>query len=381
MSPIVFFRNFVVFAVFVLVIFVTPFVFASGTVSNSLELTSQVRGGIHYYQKNNPSAAHKSTLRGGTVIQFPTQVMKLVKVDPAAGIDFKELMRAWIKYQGQDPDGDGKNVPRILGTPRANKIPVRILSTPDGAVSKGNNISYLNFHVLLNNPNYYQAHKPQPKVENTLPFAGVTTPQAEAVESASEPSLPFSSDPSAGSEATRVKGSASERPDSQETQIQPSDLSRTARERQEMAKTMDELLKEAERQIKAQEARPQTPRQTGKPHHNKKCEDLRTQVAAALGESQHFSSRVNCYLDLFHKETSCRPHLFQPSKANGGKTPNDGYGLCTLEATKSVRAWRGPECNDISTVRNQTICCAHIMKNWGREYFEPVKMGRMRKCD
>ncbi len=126
----------------------------------------------------------------------------------------------------------------------------------------------------------------------------------------------------------------------------------------------------------------EAPTRVMNPHRNPRCENIRSRVASALGERVE-SSRVNCYLDLFHKETGCRHNLSQ-AQGNAGN-PHAGYGLCSLEASAAIRRQnrRGPECATIRTVEQQTRCCASIMAKSSKagSYFGPVRIGVVRKCD
>lgn len=110
------------------------------------------------------------------------------------------------------------------------------------------------------------------------------------------------------------------------------------------------------------------------------CETIRPTVAQALGQRSN-SARVNCYLLLFHKETSCRYNINQ-AQGNAGN-PHAAYGLCSLERSPVVRRnnGRGPNCVDISTVANQTKCCHDIMRTTRGRYFGPVKRGEVPRCD
>ena len=110
------------------------------------------------------------------------------------------------------------------------------------------------------------------------------------------------------------------------------------------------------------------------------CETIRGDVAGALGKRSN-SAMVNCYLLLFHKETSCRYNLSQ-GQGNAGN-PHAAYGLCSLEKSPTVRRnnRRGPDCVDISTVRNQAKCCHAIMKKTKGRYFGPVNRGQVPRCD
>lgn len=83
---------------------------------------------------------------------------------------------------------------------------------------------------------------------------------------------------------------------------------------------------------------------------------------------------VRCYLKLFHYETSCRPFLTHQAIVTA-------YGMCSIEKDRNLRKRFGEDCSRIDTVDSQIKCCRKMMKTVGRRYFEPVKVGRMPKCE
>lgn len=83
---------------------------------------------------------------------------------------------------------------------------------------------------------------------------------------------------------------------------------------------------------------------------------------------------VRCYIKLFHMETSCRPFLTHQAIVTA-------YGMCSIEKDYNLRKRFGSECAKIDTVDRQISCCRKMMKTVGKKYFEPVKVGRLAKCE
>lgn len=102
------------------------------------------------------------------------------------------------------------------------------------------------------------------------------------------------------------------------------------------------------------------------------CHQYRATIESIVG-----AAHVNCYMRLFHKESSCRPHYAQ-AKGHVGN-PAAGYGLCTLERSPHLRRRRGAACNDISTIEGQIRCCQSIMRRTP-SYFGPVNRKEISRC-
>ena len=95
------------------------------------------------------------------------------------------------------------------------------------------------------------------------------------------------------------------------------------------------------------------------------------------------ADKAECYLKLYEAETSTNPACEQT------QVPNPpGIGICTLEGDPNKRKARGGDCavddldgNTDVGVKNQMKCCAHIMKENGNQYFQPVKEGKVQNCE
>ena len=83
---------------------------------------------------------------------------------------------------------------------------------------------------------------------------------------------------------------------------------------------------------------------------------------------------VRCYIKLFHMETSCRPFLTHQALVTA-------YGMCSIEKDYNLRKRFGSDCHKIDTVDRQIKCCRKMMITVGKKYFEPVKVGRLAKCE
>jgi|GEM_PF-3065773 hypothetical protein len=111
------------------------------------------------------------------------------------------------------------------------------------------------------------------------------------------------------------------------------------------------------------------------PMNKGRCTGLEKTIAQLLGQKN-----VACYSSLFYVEGSCSTTIYHdPKKAHN---PNVGIGLCALEKSPAVRKRnnRGPNCMNISSLKNQIKCCADIMRKHGSSYFGTVKCKKTPRC-
>ena len=352
-------KNLILFCLFVAIAFASPFVFADtepATPSTPLASQLTITGGTTpLYSRSGDNSQVTTQLQRGSVIQLPTEVASQVLASGNPNVSLQTIINAWSIVAENNPNLRPRN--------GGNLYPVKVKKASDlnfnlnsrSAVgfidleSLENNFTH-NFNTLNSSP----VIAPIASVEETLPatagafyddssYGGVTVVESE----------------STGDETT----SADDHNTTVVTNVPVPHLHPQIR-------------------IEGRVTRAPTPAPTTvmNPHANPRCENIRGRVASALGEGIN-SRRVACYLDLFHKETGCRPNLSQ--RAGNAGNANAGYGLCSLEASPAIRRQnrRGPECVNISTVEQQTRCCAAIMARHGGAYFGPVKIGVVDRCD
>lgn len=127
---------------------------------------------------------------------------------------------------------------------------------------------------------------------------------------------------------------------------------------------------------------PASPKAPAKPAGGLRCEKPKGIAAACsqngiregLEKVLSDCGTVRCYLRLFHMETSCRPYLTHQAIVTA-------YGMCSIEKDRNLRKRFGDDCSKIDTVDSQIRCCRKMMKTVGTKYFEPVKRGRLAKCE
>jgi hypothetical protein len=106
------------------------------------------------------------------------------------------------------------------------------------------------------------------------------------------------------------------------------------------------------------------------------CNNIYAAVKAAVGGN---TNRANCYMGLFFMETTCNPNTSQAA-GNAGNA-HAAYGVCSLEKSSTVRRnnHRGPDCNNIQGITNQTKCCRAIMRKTPN-YFGPYNRREVPQC-
>ena len=323
---------------FIFLMLGATYVFAKTTTGICLNNTS-----IPMHTRDNLNVTH-GTLKKGTKIQLPKVFTQNIRryLDANGEIDIYKMRMAWHRLEQTNP---------LLKRPeyrtrQGKKVllyPVKIVSTPSFS--------------LGSNPKDQFGYIPLEELLKPWTFSTCNLKRKETPQSSKRPKIRpiLNSNPE---EEQQEEPHFFEVPLDGETTSQevgiPSSLRPTLRPR---GAAWDKKVKEDEEKETRTYTQPTT---VMNPHNNARCENIRTKVAAALGSAAE-SKRVNCYLDLFHKETGCR-HKLSQKKGNAGN-PHAGYGLCSLEASLAVRKAnrRGPECMVIKTVEQQTKCCASIM--------------------
>ena len=408
MSRAIYYRNLLIFVVFVGVLFATPYLFAQ-TTSPSLMRVNNAR--VQLFNRGDINQVN-TMLEQGAIIRLPNIITENPVYEESGELDIYETLSAWPTFAEQyfeDCRLKGHAVRKCSSMyPRqsGDKIlyPVKIFANPGDEGFDPNSsqaIGYVDLTAFLNTGSF-----------NTVALTSTTTDtQGEATEDEEELSpLILLDNPPATAPAETVENvrdsivfmdldeggdegvtdATNQGGIDEELHTLPS-LAMTPpppRTKPEIDLANHNLGARAEH---APPARPADLDTTGggsttvstsneattwrSRHQN--CENIRPGVAAALGESVN-SSRVRCYLDLFFVETTCQPGMTERAHS-GGNNPHDGRGVCTLEADIAIRIAnnRGPECMTINTLAQQTRCCASIMAKYSKSgsYFGPVRRG------
>ncbi len=378
MNRTIYFRNLFLFLMFVMIIFVTPFVFAQDVTSPTLLRVDNAN--VQLRNRDNPTRTN-TVLSQGSVIRLPNPIAENLVYDGDGNISMVETLRVWHSMAAEDE----RLRPRQINGRVYYPVKVLMASEEGYDVNGRDSVGFVAMADFLRplsfNTVRVAAEVVEDEPEETVPRIGEPTNAPPVANGDSGPtdyttdSFPFfyATEEEDAFDETTVNGGFDETTTSggvEEPPVSPYAVARSIRPQMRP----DDLDTNP-----APTPAPVTER-VRNPHANSRCENIRGRVAAALGESIN-SRTVNCYLDLFHTETGCRPNLPQ-AQGNAGN-PYAAYGLCSIEASPAIRRQnnRGSHCVNIQTVEQQTRCCAAMMEDTRGRYFGPVIRGVVSRCD
>jgi hypothetical protein len=365
MNKVIYYRNLAIFVLFVALLFATPYLFAQDVTSPTLLRVDNITTSL--FHRDNPNQA-VAELGQGTVIQLPNVIVENLVYTQNGEVSIYESLRTWHALARED----SRLMPRRVNGRLV--YPVRILISGDGSLDSSSRLStgYMPLGDFLH-PNSFNTVRAAADL-----MAPQFSPQGNpASETSSE---------GGGSEITQPIGTEDDYfpflsgEPATESGFSETTASTKGQSPVEYApRTFPRPLPRPDSFRVPPTPPPRTEAVTN-PHPVPACENLRSQVARALGMSVN-SRAVNCYLNLFNTETTCRPHLSQ--RVGNAGNPHAAYGLCSIEASPSVRREnsRGPECVRIQTIEQQTRCCAAMMADTNGRYFGPVIRGEISRCD
>ncbi len=122
MNRTIYYRNLIVFFLFVAVIFVTPYVFAQQVTSPTLLRVDNVS--TQLLNRDNPNQLN-TTLEEGSIIRLPNPIVENMVYDENGGIAMAETLRVWHTLAAGDP----RLMPRMVNGRLV--YPVQVLQATD----------------------------------------------------------------------------------------------------------------------------------------------------------------------------------------------------------------------------------------------------------
>ena len=202
MNRTIFLRNFAIFMLFVLMLFITPFVFASEphqmtsiTISDGYIDGVAKKAGLQFRARDGEGGRIlREPLVAGTTFRIPTAVLKLYYSEPqsAGGLkgNLNKILEIWKDALGDDletpkvieVDGDNVKIPALRVQGDKAMFPVKVETDNSQRIQAGK-VGYINLQALADYPsfmrNYGDKHDNHMEVDRRLresPFANVKLP-------------------------------------------------------------------------------------------------------------------------------------------------------------------------------------------------------------